>query len=72
MLRAVNEKKSKNSSVCRSISCCHACEWFYRNIMTFVPAGFALLAILTLATLAPQRIGRLSKGKREYFTSCYK
>ncbi|KAI0214324.1 Major facilitator superfamily domain-containing protein 12 [Lamellibrachia satsuma] len=48
---------------CRTVVCCSDCIWFYRNTMTFVPAGFAILAILTLLTLAPQKIGRLHKDK---------
>lgn len=53
----------QNLHPCRTVVCCSDCVWFYRNIMTFVPAGFAILAIVTLLTLAPQRIGRLSKHK---------
>ncbi|KAK2161373.1 hypothetical protein NP493_1587g00039 [Ridgeia piscesae] len=55
---------------CRGVVCCSDCIWFYRNVMTFVPAGFAILAILTLLTLAPQRIGRLGKHKGAYVDNC--
>ena len=45
--------------------CCPKCVEYYRQIVAFVPGGFALLAVVALATLIPQTLGvRRKKGAK--------
>ena len=39
-------------------NCCAACHSFYQIIVVFVPGGAAVLALIVLLTLAPQKIGQ--------------
>ena len=48
--------------------CCPDCQYYYRNVMVFVPGGMAALAILILLTLVPFKIGALKNaGKLSNF-----
>nr|XP_006814599.1 PREDICTED: major facilitator superfamily domain-containing protein 12-like [Saccoglossus kowalevskii] len=40
------------------VTCCVECKWYYQYIMVFVPGGFAVFALIILAILAPQKIGK--------------
>lgn len=42
-------------------SCCPQCLGYYRTILTFVPAGVAVVAFITILTLLPTRIGTRRK-----------
>ncbi|XP_064608121.1 major facilitator superfamily domain-containing protein 12-like isoform X2 [Liolophura sinensis] len=42
--------------------CCAACVWYYRDVVTFLPGGAAMLALVVLATLIPQQIGTRRKN----------
>ncbi|XP_074649966.1 major facilitator superfamily domain-containing protein 12-like [Tubulanus polymorphus] len=39
------------------LTCCVNCQWYYRNVMTFVPGGVGLVALIVLLCLIPQKIG---------------
>ncbi|XP_052239243.1 major facilitator superfamily domain-containing protein 12-like isoform X2 [Dreissena polymorpha] len=44
--------------------CCPLCKEYYRQIMTFVPGGCAILAFIFLLTLLPQKLGMRRKQAR--------
>jgi len=48
--------------------CCPLCVMYYRNVMTFVPGGFALLALVALLMLVPQNLG--TRRKQGTLTPC--
>ncbi|XP_077989047.1 major facilitator superfamily domain-containing protein 12-like [Glandiceps talaboti] len=50
------------------ITCCKECKWFYKNIMVFVPGGFAVLAIIILFIIWPQTIGRRWGDRKKLHT----
>ncbi|XP_013390774.1 major facilitator superfamily domain-containing protein 12-like [Lingula anatina] len=43
------------------VACCPACTVFYQRVISFVPGGFAILALLNLLALFPQKIGTRRK-----------
>ncbi|XP_070542874.1 major facilitator superfamily domain-containing protein 12-like isoform X2 [Ptychodera flava] len=47
------------------IKCCAECKWYYRDIMVFVPGSFAVISLLTLLLLAPQKLGQRSRDKKQ-------